>query len=53
MVKQGVAVAMADVKAAEARLKAATSILARDEARVHHWDSEVQRLMQEVDRGVV
>ncbi len=44
---------MGHVKAAEARLKAAMSILDREQARVHRWDSEVQRLKQEADRGVV
>ena len=41
------------MKAAEACLRAARSILARDDVPVHRWESEVQRLKQEVDRGVV
>jgi HlyD family secretion protein len=53
LAQQGVKAAMGHVKAAEARLMAARSILDRDEARVHRRDSEFKRLKQEVDRGGV
>jgi HlyD family secretion protein len=43
----------ADVKAADARLDEARSILGKYQAEVDRWDSEVKRLKAEVARNVV
>jgi HlyD family secretion protein len=48
-----VEVAAAEVQAAEARLTETQKILARFQAQVDRWDSEVKRLKREVDKGVV
>ena len=50
---KGLEVADADVQAAEARLVETEEILARYQAQVDRWDSEVKRLKREVDKGVV
>jgi HlyD family secretion protein len=46
-------VANADVKAADARLAEARSILGKYQAEVDRWDTEVKRLTREVAKGVI
>ena len=48
-----VEVAGADVKAAEARLTESKAILAKYDAEVDRWNTEVKRLTHEVNQGVV
>jgi multidrug efflux pump subunit AcrA (membrane-fusion protein) len=50
---KSVKVAEADVQSAKARLDETEKILARFQAQVDRWDSEVKRLKRESDRGVV
>ncbi len=53
LAKQVVEVVEADVKAAQAKLAESKSILHKYEAEAERWDTEVKRLNQEVQRGVV
>jgi HlyD family secretion protein len=53
LAEQLVKVAEAQVKSADAALKAAIEIVAKYKADTWRWDSEVQRLERETNRGVV
>ncbi|HWB00270.1 MAG TPA: efflux RND transporter periplasmic adaptor subunit [Pirellulales bacterium] len=53
LAKKTVLVAQANVRSAEAQLKSAKSIWAQYDAQVVRWESQVDRLNREVQRGVV
>ena len=53
LAKEVVEVARADVAAARSHVKETEEILARYQAEVDRWDTQVKRLQREVDTGVV
>jgi HlyD family secretion protein len=53
LARKVVVVNEANVQAADARLEEARSILAKYQAEMDRWDTQVKRLSKEVERGVV